>query len=493
MRSLFKDQPRAFYVIFLLEIWERFGFYTTQGILTLYLIRSLHLSAVDAYYTFGAFSALVYGLVAFGGFLGDKILGTKRTLLFGLILLSLGYLALALTSNESIYTSLALIAVGNGFFKANPSNLLSKCYPEPDQRVENAFTLYYMAVNTGSLLALIVGPTLSSRYGYSYAYFASFIGILLALANYIFQKKYMDQIPSTADENYIKGYQWFGISIGTVGLVYICSLLMQNPFVTKKVLMSIIVFCLLLYTYYMYREPSAARKRMIVAFILMAEAVVFFTLYQQLPTSLTLFSVHHIRSTFFGITIDPQSFRVLNSLWIVILSPLMVYFYSKMDTNTPRFSIPYKFALGLVFCGIGFGILFFARFFHDSQMMVSPIWVIISYCFQSIGELLVSALGIAMIAKLVPTKIRGFVMGMWFLTSSIAGFTGAFVASLTGIAPSTSSQSVESLEIYTRVFGEIGLAALMIALFLGLIAPKLQKNDDYCTLNRQNFLNERNG
>src|SRR3990167_4682697 len=175
MLVLFREQPRAFYMIFMLEIWERFGFYTTQGLLTLYFIRGLGMTDVNAYYTFGAFSALLYGMVAVGGFIGDHLFGTKRTLVLGLIVLAMGYLALALLQSTHIYSALALIAIGNGLFKANPSNLLSRCYDKNDPRLHGGFTLYYMAINLGAIIALIMGPTLSSHFGYSYAYFAGFI------------------------------------------------------------------------------------------------------------------------------------------------------------------------------------------------------------------------------------------------------------------------------------------------------------------------------
>lgn len=475
MMTSFREQPRAFYIIFILEIWERFGFYTAQGILMLYLIRSLGMSEVNAYYTFGAFSALVYGMVAFGGFLGDRILGTKRTIVLGLVVLALGYLALSFVASTDVYYALALVAVGNGLFKANPSNLLSKCYGVKDTRIDSAYTLYYMAVNVGALAALIIGPMLSNHYGYSYAYFASFIGILLGLANYWFQKKYLAYIDTPADAYKITLLHWIGIILSIILLTYLCTLLLQRPFITKQVLCAIILLCIAIYCFHMSRETRASRQRMLVALILMFEAILFFTLYQQLPTSLTLFAVHHVRATFFGITIDPQSFRALNSLWILLLSPCFVAGYAKINQQKRTFPIPYKFALGMFCCGLSFSLLFFSRYSYDEQMMISPLWVVASYGFQSAGEILVSALGIAMIAALVPGHIRGFVMGMWFLTSSIAGFTGAFVASLTGISRTSSPVSGDSLKVYTQVFGWIGISSLIIALMLWIIAPKLSK------------------
>ena len=255
---------------------------------------------------------------------------------------------------------------------------------------------------------------------------------------------------------------------------YLCTQLLPHVMLAKQVLGWIVLACLLIYLFYMSRETTDSRKRMFVALILMLEAIAFFTLYQQMPTSLTLFAVHHVRASFLGITIDPQSFRALNPLWIILISPSLVKGYARLNQKHIRVTVPDKFTLGMLCCGISFSLLFFTRYTYDSHMMISPGWILVSSCFQSLGELLISALGIAMVAELVPEKIRGFVMGMWFLTSSIAGFSGAYLASFTGLSTSTAF-GLPSLLIYTRVFGWIGITALLTALCLGLIAPHLNR------------------
>jgi POT family proton-dependent oligopeptide transporter len=475
MLTLFRAQPRAFHVIFMLEIWERFGFYTAQGILTLYFIRFLGMSNSNAYYTFGAFSALVYGMVAIGGFLGDRILGTKRTIILGLVVLAAGYLALACATPSTVYYALGLVAVGNGVFKANPSNLLSRCYDTNDPRLHSGFTLYYMAINMGALFALMIGPTLSSHFGYSYAYFASFIGILLGLTNYWFQRQYIQPLQTPSDERFIPYWVWAAILCGIIIMTGLAAQLLHDVMLTKHILYGVVLLCLTFYLWCMHQETPAARTRMFVALILMIQAILFFTLYQQMPTSLTLFAVHHVRASLLGVPIDPQSFQALNPIWIILMGPGLVLLYSKFSQRSQPFPTPYKFALGMCFCGLSFSLLFFSRYAHDAHAMISPGWIIASYCFQSIAELLVSALGVAMVAELVPETIRGFVMGMWFLTSSVAGFSGAYVASLTGLSATTETSALLSLWAFTRVFGWIGICSLMIALLLWLIAPALSR------------------
>ncbi|KTD07501.1 oligopeptide:H+ symporter [Legionella jamestowniensis] len=474
MLALFRAQPRAFHMIFMLEIWERFGFYTVQGILTLYFIRFLGFSDTVAYYTFGAFSALVYGLVSFGGYLGDNVLGTKRTIVLGLITLALGYLSLAITDKEHVFLALGLVCVGNGLFKANPSSLLAKCYEENDPRLYGGFTLYYMAINLGSTVALFVGPALSSTYGYFYAYFISFIGLVLGLANYWFQRRHVLSINTAADRKEVKFWQWLLVIAGIVIVTIISAYLLQHVMLAKNLVWVISAVVVTIYFFYMRKENKASFMRMVVAFILMLEAIVFFTLYQQMPTSLNLFAVHNVTPTLLGISIDPQSFQALNPIWIITLSPVLAMLYGRLHQQGISFPVPYKFATGMLCCGVSFGLLFFARYFHDTSGVVSSWWLIASYFFQSTGELLVSALGVAMVAELVPNSIAGFVMGMWFLTSAIAGFIGATVASYTSL-PENLTPGIESLMIYTKVFAWIGLVTLAIGLLMLITSPQLSR------------------
>lgn len=469
---MFHEQPRAFGMIFMLEIWERFGFYTVQGILTLYFIRFLGFDDSQAYFTFGAFSALVYGMVAVGGYLGDKILGTKRTIVLGLITLATGYLSLAITDKEHVFLALGLICVGNGLFKANPSNLLAKCYPENDPRLYSAFTLYYMAINLGSTFSLFLGPYLSTRYGYPYAFFVSFIGILLGLSNYMFQRKHIRDIHTPADDNVIRLWLWLAVLFGIVIVTIIASFLLQHVMLARKLVWLITAVVVFIYFMYMRREKKKAVIRMIVALVLMLEAILFFTLYQQMPTSLNLFAVNNVVPILFGISFDPQSLQALNPIWIITMSPVLAMFYNKLHKRGILFPVPYKFAAGMLCCGVSFSLLYFSRFMHDDGGMVSSWWLVASYFFQSTGELMVSALGVAMVAELVPVHITGFVMGMWFLTSSVAGFIGASVASYTAL-PKHVSPGLESLVIYTDVFIWIGMIALAIGGLMWFSAAKL--------------------
>lgn len=474
MLALLRQQPRPFFMIFMLEMWERFGFYTVQGILVLYFIRYLGFSNQTAYQTFGAFCALIYSMVPLGGVLGDKLLGTKRTIILGLIVLAIGYCALAWVDKQYVFWALGCICIGNGLFKANPATLLAKCYGDDEQILQAGFTLYYMAINLGAIAALFVGPIVSSRYGYSYAFMASSVGIVLGLANYWFQRQHIATIASPADQYPIKWYQWIFIAMGVVVMATLASFLLQHVRLAKILIYMTAILLVSFYFRCMWKEKKRARLRLLLAFILMLEAVVFFTLYQQMPMSINLFAVHNVHASLFGFQLDPQSFQVLNPIWIILMSPFLALFYAYLQRKQISFPVPYKFALGMTCCGVSFIVLYFTRYAHDSHGMVSSWWLILSYLFQSLGELLVSALGVAMVAELVAPKIMGFVMGMWYLTSAMAGFTGATVASYTAL-PKLLQPGVQSLMVYTHVFASIGLSTLTVAVILWLISPWLSR------------------
>lgn len=474
MLILFREQPRAFYMIFMLELWERFGFYTVQGILTLYFIRYLGYSDTASYYTFGAFSALVYGMVVIGGYVGDRILGIKRTLILGLFVLAAGYLALAIVDKQHVFFALGLICTGNGLFKANPSNLLSKCYEEGDPRLHGGFTLYYMAINLGSMIALFVGPAISNRYGYSYAYFISALGLVIALVNYWFQRQHVASIHTFADKRIIPWTYWIIVLVTLLILTNIAAYLLQHVMLAKKLLWVIALIVISTYVYLMRKESTISYRRMLVALILMLEAVIFFTLYQQMPTSINLFAVNNVTPTFLGFTIDAQSFQALNPIWIVLMSPILAYVYDKLGKKGILLPIPYKFALGMTLCALSFLMLYLPRYFYTGNGMISSGWLIGSYLLQSLGELLVSALGVAMVAELVPPRIAGFVIGMWFLTSALAGFLGATVAAYTAL-PIHIQPGIGSLLIYTEVFAWIGMVTLVIALCMWFLSPRLSR------------------
>ncbi|NIH23124.1 dipeptide/tripeptide permease DtpA [Providencia heimbachae] len=467
-------QPRSFYLIFSIELWERFGYYGLQGILPIYLSQVLGMSETESIALFAAFSALVYGFVAIGGWLGDKVLGTKRAIVLGTMVLIAGYAFVAFADHDvsMVYLGLATIAVGNGLFKANPSSLLSTCYEKDDPRLDGAFTMYYMSVNIGSFFSMMATPWLAKHYGWDVAFSLSFVGLIITLINFFMCKKWVSQHGSKPDFEPIVIPKLLATIVGVVALIALSNWLLYNLGIARTALAIISLGILVIFIKETLALEGIARRRMIVALILMLEAIVFFVLYSQMPTSLNFFALHNVEHEVLGFSIEPAQYQALNPLWIMIGSPILAAIYNKMGDHLP---MAHKFAIGMVLCSAAFLVLPLGAKFANEAGIVSVQWLIICYGFQSIGELMISGLGLAMVAQLVPQRLMGFIMGAWFLTNSAAAFIAGSVASMAAVPEGEITSKVESLAVYSDVFMKIGIVTGIIAIIMILTAPVLNR------------------
>ncbi|CTQ16768.1 putative oligopeptide transporter [Klebsiella variicola] len=466
-------QPRAFYLIFSIELWERFGYYGLQGIMAVYLVKQLGMSEADSITLFSSFSALVYGLVAIGGWLGDKVLGTKRVIMLGAIVLAIGYALVAWSGHDAaiVYMGMATIAVGNGLFKANPSSLLSTCYDKNDPRLDGAFTMYYMSINIGSFFSMLATPWLAARFGWSVAFALSVVGMVITIINFAFCQKWVKQYGSKPDFAPVHTGKLLATIAGVVVLVAIATWLLHNQGIARMVLGVVALGIVVIFAKETIGLKGAARRKMIVAFLLMVEAIVFFVLYSQMPTSLNFFAIRNVEHSILGIAFEPEQYQALNPFWIMIGSPILAAIYNKMGDRLP---MPHKFAIGMVLCSGAFLVLPLGAKFASDAGIVSVNWLILSYALQSIGELMISGLGLAMVAQLVPQRLMGFIMGSWFLTTAGAAIIAGKIANLMAV-PENVTDPLVSLEVYGHVFLQIGIVTAVIAALMLLTAPKLNR------------------
>ncbi|MDF2040917.1 MULTISPECIES: dipeptide/tripeptide permease DtpA [unclassified Pantoea] len=466
-------QPKAFYLIFSIELWERFGFYGLQAIMAVYLVKQLGLSESDSITLFSSFSALVYGLVAIGGWLGDKVLGTKRVIVLGVLVLALGYALVAFSGHNVsiVYIGMATIAVGSGLFKANPSSLLSTCYDKDDPRLDGAFTMFYMSINIGSLFSMMLTPWLAAKYGYSVAFSLCVIGLVITLFNFLFCKHMVKDYGSKPDFAPLQVGKLLMTLVGVVVLIALANWMLHHQVIARLVLAVIALGILLVFAKEAFALHGAARRKMIVAFLLMVEAILFFVLYMQMPTSLNFFAIRNVEHTILGITFAPEQFQALNPFWIMLASPLLAALYNKLGDKLP---MPHKFAFGMVLCSAAFLVLPVGAKFASDAGIVSVNWLILSYALQSIGELMISGLGLAMVAQLVPQRLMGFIMGSWFLTTAGAAVIAGKVANLMAV-PENVTDPLISLATYSRVFQQIGIVTAVIALLMLITAPLLNR------------------
>ena len=470
-------QPRSFYLIFSIELWERFGFYGLQGIMAVYLVKQLGMSEADSITLFSSFSALVYGLVAIGGWLGDKVLGTKRVIMLGAIVLAIGYALVAWSGHDAaiVYMGMATIAVGNGLFKANPSSLLSTCYDKNDPRLDGAFTMYYMSINIGSFFSMLATPWLAARFGWSVAFALSVVGMVITIINFAFCQKWVKQYGSKPDFAPVHMGKLLATIAGVVVLVAIATWLLHNQGIARMVLGVVALGIVVIFAKETIGLKGAPRRKMIVAFLLMVEAIVFFVLYSQMPTSLNFFAINNVHHEILGFTINPVSFQALNPFWVVVASPVLAAIYTHLGHKGKDLTMPVKFTLGMFLCALGFLTAAAAgMWFADAQGLTSPWFIVLVYLFQSLGELLISALGLAMVAALVPQHLMGFILGMWFLTQAAAFLLGGYVATFTAV-PENITDPLQTLPVYTNVFSKIGLVTLGVTVVMALMVPWLNR------------------
>lgn len=466
-------QPRSFYLIFSIELWERFGFYGLQGIMAVYLVMQLGMSEADSITLFSSFSALVYGLVAVGGWLGDKVLGTKRVILLGAIVLALGYALVAWSGHNAaiVYAGMATIAVGNGLFKANPSALLSTCYEKDDPRLDGAFTMYYMSINVGSFFSMLATPWLATKFGWSVAFALSVVGMLITVVNFLFCRGWVKQYGSKPDFAPVHMGKLFATLAGVAVLVAIATWLLHNQDIARIALSLVALVIVIMFARETFALTGTARRKMIVAFVLMVEAILFYVLYSQMPTSLNFFAIRNVEHSILGIAFEPEQYQALNPFWIMVASPILAAIYNKMGDRMP---MPHKFAFGMVLCSCAFLVLPLGARFATDAGIVSVNWLILSYALQSVGELMISGLGLAMVAQLVPQRLMGFIMGSWFLTSAGAALIAGKVANLMAV-PDDVTDPLVSLGVYGHVFLQIGITTGVIAVLMLFTAPLLNR------------------
>jgi POT family proton-dependent oligopeptide transporter len=456
---------KPFWVVWGIELWERFGYYGTQAILALYFVQKLGYSERESFYVFGSFSAFVFGFVWVGGLIGDRYLGAKRTLLLGATILMIAYALLGSSDKNTVFYALSCIVVGNALFKANPSSLISKLYAKGDPALDGAMTLYYMAVNIGATISMALTPIIADHYGWGVAFWLCAFGLLLGIINYVTFAKAMRSVATDAGRKPLSLKRLLLVIAGSIVAVLVIAQIMSNTLLCDIIVYVTVAAGLVYFLKVALSLQGLERKRMLVAFILIIESVLFFVLYNQMPTSLTFFAQHNINNDLWGWHIPAAEYQVLNPLVIVVMSPVLAWLYRRFPGTHVT-----KFCLGMTLCSCAFLVLYLPQFTAEKGL-VSPIWMLITYYLQSVGELLVSALGLAMVAELCPRKMSGFVMGIWFLSVMLAGPIGAWVGVLTAPQGVEHMSAATTLPIYSHVFFEIGLFTLVIAILMWVFRP----------------------
>jgi proton-dependent oligopeptide transporter, POT family len=482
-----KRQPnRAFLVLFCIEIWERFGYYGMASLLVLYMVQQRGFADARAYSIWGAFSALVYAMPMLGGYLGDHVLGLRRTMVLGATTLALGYLLLSIPMDAALFPAMGLIALGNGLFKVNPNNLVSRLHEGEHSKLDILFTVYYMSLQLGAFVSILLLPWIKDhpdwlitvgplRFdSWHLAFGVSAIGLTLGLLNYGLFRDYLRPYGAQPDFKPLK--------LGTLAVVIAVSLaiaaLLSEVIGYSAAALAVVGLLTVLLVYVFARllatGERGARNGVIACIVFTLISIIWAVYNQQIYTSLTLFALRNVRLSLLGLHVAPAQFQDLNQFWLAVLSLPLAWLYGRRArTSRGDFSIAAKFTVGLYLLAVAF-FLYAASSISAHGGVTSPEWLVAGYFAQSLGELLISALSFSMISQLVAERSRGIIMGGWFLGMGLSNYVGGAIAGLASIPPGMTS-AVQTLPIYTRLFAWLGVGALAAALVATLLVPWLNR------------------
>jgi POT family proton-dependent oligopeptide transporter len=472
----FAHIPEGTAALFFIQIFSTLGFAVLYSTLVLYSTRHLHFSVKEASAIMGVFGAFNYGLHLFGGYLGGRFLSNRNLFIGGMALQVVGCGTIALGSMAGMYWGLALFLTGSGLNVTCINMMLTQRFAPEDERRESAFLWNYAGMNIGFFIGFSVAGHYQETEAYSplfvFATVGNFLAIVLALFNW---KVLADQktplLQATGDQFRTR----FGIGIAILlGVPVVVWLMLQHTGPTGIVLkvVSGAVGAALVYLTMRHPEPSE-RKKMWAYLILTLGSLVFWSLYQMAPNGLQVFAVNNVRLRVWGIEVAPQWIQNINTVVIVVGGPLLAALFSRLRRRGWRIDIPQQFAASLILMALGFLALPVGISFADASGRSPFFWLFASFVFQSIGELLISPIGYAMIGKLAPSKYQGIMMGTWML---VTGLASLFAGDFSGMVPEpTGTTAIATNPDYSKLFSRLGWASFVAGAGLIALIPLLRR------------------
>lgn len=480
--------PKQLWYLFFSEMWERFSFYGMRGMLYIFMVHHLMMSDVVANLQYGATQAFVYAFTFVGGLFADKILGYRKSLFWGGILMIVGSCILAFDPKQFFFLGVSFTIIGTGFFKPNISTMVGKLYKDDDNRRDAGFSLFYAGVNLGALIggyiciAVAKGAMLSSiipenlRWNVAFGFAA--VVMVISLLTFVRTQKSMGEIGISPLLNLEvkkrKTYEYITY-IGSLAIIPIIILLVSNSEYTN-LFMYIIGPCSLLYLFYEMRNFSLnENKKLLAALVFILFSIVFWAFFEQSGGSLSAFAANNLNNTVAGLKLDPNGVNnSANSFFVITFAALvgLVWFWMSKRKIEPNTVV--KFGLGFLFLAGGFYVFYYTKFFADANGVTSLDLFTFGWFIITFGELCLSPIGMSAMTKLSPQKTQAVMMGMWFLASAygqyFAGLLGANIASA-----SENATNFEKLTVYADGYKQLAIYALIAGLILIIISPLVKK------------------
>lgn len=431
--------PKGLFLLFGTEMWERFSYYGMRAILVLYLVSltengGLGWSNSDALHLYANYAFLVYLTPLLGGWLADNVIGQRKAIIIGGILMAAGQFMLG-TPHQFIpgheltffYGGLALLIAGNGLFKPNISTMVGDLYEEGDHRRDGAFTIFYMGINLGAALAPLIVGTIAEKIQWQYGFLAAGTGMVIGII-----------LQASLSKKYL----------GDIGVEPAAKRANANNNGKKEPLTSIEL------------------DRIKAIFVMGAFTIIFWAGFEQAGGLMNLFANEYTDRWVMGFEVPATWFQSINAIFIVIFAPIIAAFWIKLDDKEPP--SPVKFAIALLLLSIGFVFMIGATIEQGGDITVktSMMWLIMAYLFHTLGELCLSPIGLSMVTKLAPLRLASVMMGIWFFFTAMANYVAGFVGSLIG-------EGAESANNAMAIFSGIAITSVISAALMYAVSGKL--------------------
>ncbi|WP_404819969.1 peptide MFS transporter [Lacticaseibacillus daqingensis] len=470
--------PRGLLTLSMTEFWERFSYYGMRAILIYYMYYAveqggLGFDKATALSIMSIYGSLVYLSSTIGGFISDRLLGSRRTVFWGGVLIMLGHIVLSLPMGAgALFASIALIVLGTGLLKPNVSEMVGSLYPENDLRRDSGFSIFVMGINLGSLIAPLVVSWMQAAYNFHVGFSLAAFGMAVGLVVYVIDgRKYINpndnQAPDPITPAELRPLM-VKVGAGLAALAVILGVMGATGQLTvDNVITLITIFAIAVpVTYFVMmlksKKVTKVERSRVWAYIpLFIAAVLFWAIEEQGSVVLAVFAADQTQLNFGGFKILPGWFQMLNPLFILLYGPLFAWLWVRLGKRQP--SSPKKFAYGLVFTGISYLVMVVPVALFGTAVRVSPLWLVLSWAIVEIAEMLISPVGLSVTTKLAPKAFSSQMMSMWFLADAAAQAINAQIVKL--YTPATE----------VMYFAAVGVVTILFAIVLAFMIPRIEK------------------
>lgn len=483
----FFGQPRGLATLFFTEMWERFSFYGIRPLLVLFMTAALAQGGFGfdrntASSIVGLYASSVYLSSLPGGWIADRWLGLQRSIWTGGLFIALGHISIGLSAffaHSAFFVGLILIVIGTGLLKPNISAIVGDLYPQGGATRDAGFAMFYTGINLGAFLGSIVPGWLGERVDWHWGFGAAGIGMLLGLITFrALAPRTLGPIGlkpngTPAEQRRVRNLAFAMLGVialvtvlAILGVIHINAVAVAENFAVIVLTLALVYFA---YLFFFAGLDGGEKKRVLVIIVLFVFATIFWSAFEQAPTSLNLFARDFTDRRVFGWEMPTTWLQAVNSVFVIVLSPVFGLLWLALGKRNRNPSSPAKFAFGLFAAAVAFWIMLVAAnkvVAGGSATRVSIWWLTISYLFQTFGELTLSPVGLSSMTKLAPRKFVGQMMGIWFMADAL----GNLIAGIVG-----GNVDPNKLEQMPLLFQRTALSLFVAAVVIALLAFPIRR------------------